>query len=202
MPFGAKGIVRKGGKMFKVLRVIFLMLVVVMFCFTTGNAQKPSFGLKGGIISQTFGYADESESQTWPVFGGLIEFSSPGLPFAIRGDFGFSWHSEKDEYSSLSHRDISIIAEGKYNKRIQESPIGFYFGAGPGLHLFNEEAKVEYGGYSYSDSESKTWIGLHFFGGIEYSSGFPTYFGEFGWGKIFPDNGSWSQFVFTGGICF
>lgn len=178
--------------------VVFLAIAVLVSLCGIAKAQKPSFGVKGGLIAQTFGNGT-SVSQTWPVISGLMEFTVPNLPFAICGSAGFSWHSEKSGGTSTSIRDIAIIAGGKFKKELPESPIGFYGSGGPGIHLYSWESK--YDGQSLG-SESKTWMGIHLFGGMEYSAGSPTYFGEIGWGKILPDEGSWTQFVFAGGIRF
>ncbi len=188
------------------LRKWVLVFSIIGLNFATSDAQRPRFGFKGGVVFNTSDNGS-SKSETWPIIGGLIELSLPlpMIPFALRTEVEFSWHTEEKIWDlgeeivhiTISGRDIKVNF-GYKNTWYILSPIEFYTGAAPEIHICSAEVKVN----GETNSELDTWIGFHLFGGMECSIRGPTFFGEVGWGVIFPDEGSWSQFVFAGGVKF
>jgi hypothetical protein len=160
----------------KKLVLLVLPVMLLLLISLPAEALGPSFGLKGGMDMQMFGNG-ESVSQWWPSFGGLVELSLPAVPIAFRGEAGYAWHIEEDITSS----DMNVIVSGKYSISPPLSPLGFYLGAGPGLHIF----KV-------GDFDSESYFGIHAYAGLNIKMGLNILV-EAGYGMIFPDAGSWNQ---------
>jgi hypothetical protein len=146
-------------------------------------ALMPKFGLKVGADKQNFeditlfpAIYNDSLSTWWPSIGALVEVSLPLMPFAIRGEADYARKSIGD--SSLT--DLCLTVSGKFSVSPPLSPLGFYLGAGPSLHILSWESESEniYGGQIYAGVNLK--LGLNIFG-------------EVGYGMMFPSDGSWSQ---------
>ncbi len=153
-----------------------LIAVILLLASLPLNALLPSFGIKGGMDMQMFGNGD-TETEWWPSFGAFVELNLPMIPIAFRGEAGYAWHSQDEITSS----DMNVIVSGKYSISPPLSPIGFYIGAGPGLHIF----KV-------GDLESENYFGAHVYTGLNIKMGLNLFL-EGGYGMMFPEEGSWSQ---------
>jgi hypothetical protein len=161
--------------------IIFLVIFVVSI---PALALMPKFGLKVGVDKQSFenltlfpvtSYND-SLSEWWPSVGALVEISLPLMPFALRGEADYDRKSLGDS----SATDLCLTVSGKFSVSPPLSPIGFYLGAGPSLHILSWEGSSEniYGAQVYAGVNLKLGLSI---------------FGEVGYGMMFPSEGSWSQ---------
>ncbi len=174
-----------------------IILIISSLQTPTSSTQKTSIGLTGGVLLQL----SDDESEAWPTFGSVMEFSMPGLnSFAVCGNTRISWYNDK--LYGLCLRNITMVLGSKYTKRLPELSMGFYIGGGPGVHLYNWEKK--------ESNKGDNWVGFHLFTGIEryFLNSKICCFSEIDYGKEigkkekFPGFGDLSQFVFSVGIRF
>jgi hypothetical protein len=172
----------------------FLMISIILFSVSIPSlALMPQLGIKVGVDNQSFedmtlfttdNYND-SLSTWWASIGVLGEIGLPFLPVAIRGEADYARESIGD--SSVT--DLCIGVSGKLSFSPPLSPLGLYLGAGPSLHILSLEG------------ESENIYGLQLYAGINLKLGL-NIFGEVGYGKMFPSEGSWSQTNVKVGIYF
>ena len=154
----------------------YILIVVFLLLGSLPLNALIATGLKGGMDYQMFGNG-ETNSEWWPSFGIYAEINLPVLPIAFRGEAGYAWHSQDDITSS----DMNVIISGKFSISPPLSPIGFYLGAGPGMHIF----KV-------GDLDSEVYFGAHVYTGLHIKMGLNILI-EGGYGMMFPEEGSWNQ---------
>ncbi len=163
----------------------FLIVFLVMFVISIPSlALMPKFGLKVGMDKQSFedltlfpdSTYNDSLSEWWPSIGVLVEISLPLMPLALRGEADYARKSVGD--SSVT--DLCLTVSGKFSVSPPLSPLGFYLGAGPSLHILSWEGNSEniYGAQIYAGVNLKLGLSI---------------FGEVGYGIMFPSEGSWSQ---------
>jgi len=171
-----------------------LIVFLISFVFSIpSQALLPEFGLKVGYDKQSFENMgiiapvdyNDSLSTWWPSVGALAEMSFPLLPFGLRGEASYAFRSVNDTTAT----DICLSVSGKFIVSPPLSPLGFYLGAGPSLHFLSwgDESENIYGGQVYAGANLK--LGL-------------SVFGEVGYGKMFPSEGSWSQINVKFGMYF
>lgn len=190
-----------------------LVLGIIVWTCGLVDARGVSFGVRGGVISQSF--AEEKwGAELWKALGGLIEIKIPGSPFAVRGDVGAGLYQREDPGVRTTKTDLQIEVGPKYLYKIASPEVAVYggeasyrvgicSGLGVGLHLYTAEEKQ-------GDSvhkEPEMGIGLHFWGGLEYLISSYVLFAEVGWGKvfrgdIFQEEHPWTQLTFMGGVKF
>lgn len=170
------------------MKKLFVLTGLILLLSMPLNALGPSFGIKGGADLQMTEYDGVSDSQWWPSFGGVAEISFPMMPLSFRADLGYAWHSEND----ITFTDLSLGLAGKMNFAPPLSPIGFYLGAGPGMHIVSSDIE---------GSESENYFAIYAFGGAELKM-MLNLFAEVGYSYLFPDEGSWSQVNLKAGMKF
>ncbi len=191
----------------------FLLLLLIIICnLEIVNANGVSFGLRGGVISQTF--PEEQGTELWPAMGGLVEFAIPNSALAVRIDIGAGIYQKEETGVKIAKTDVQLEAAGKYIWKIASSETAVYGDEAPyrmgisnglaiAMHLYNVEKQ-------YPDSVVKTpetGIGLHLFGGVEYLISSYILFAEIGWGTIlrgdfFQEKQHWTQLAFMVGARF
>jgi hypothetical protein len=170
--------------------IIFLLIFVSSIPVL---ALMPKFGLKVGMDKQSFEdltvFPDSSYNDSlgnwWPSIGALVEISLPLMPLALRGEADYDRKSLGDS----SATDLGLTVSGKFSVSPPLSPLGFYLGAGPSLHILSWEGTSEniYGAQLYAGVNLKLGLDI---------------FGEVGYGIMFPSEGSWSQINAKFGMYF
>jgi hypothetical protein len=143
-------------------------------------------GLHGGVEMMV---PDEGDTETFPAIGGALDFSLPGIPVGIRGDFEYAWKT----IGEVKYTEIIILLAGQYNVVLPGAPMSFYLGAGGQLCM---------GSSDIPDSEGSTDFGFLAYAGANYSMGMMGIFAEVGYGMIFSDPESVTNIPIRGGIKF
>lgn len=170
------------------MKKFMLIGVVLLVVSLPLHALGPSFGIKGGFDKQSFEDlplfiktlppldCNDSLSKGWASFGAIVELNIPLMPIGLRGEANYAWSSAMDTTAS----DMNAIISAKFIVSPPLSPIGFYLGAGPSLHILNW------------GSESKNCFGAQIYTGLNLKMGLNLFL-EGGYGIMFPEEGSWSQ---------
>lgn len=170
--------------------VLFLLIFVIS---VPSRALVPEFGVKLGIDNQKFENLEllndynynDSLSKIWPSVGAFVKVDIPLLPFALRGEANYGWSAVGDSTAT----DLNIVVSGMFSVSPPLSPLGFYLGAGPSLHILRLE------------SQSENIYGAQVYGGLDIKMGLDI-FVEGGYAMMFPGEGSWNQFNAKLGMYF
>ena len=144
-------------------------------------------GIHGGV-EMIISSAEGAETETFPAIGGSLDFSLPGIPIGLRGDFDYTWKSIEE----VKYTNMIILLAGQYNVVLPGAPMSFYLGAGGQMAMMSSDAP---------DSDSETKFGFLAYGGANYSMGGMGIFAEVGYGMIFTDP-SLTNIPIRGGIKF
>ena len=144
-------------------------------------------GIHGGV-EMIISSAEGAETETFPAIGGSLDFSLPGIPIGLRGDFDYTWKSIEE----VKYTNMIILLAGQYNVVLPGAPMSFYLGAGGQMAMMSSDAP---------DSDSETKFGFLAYGGANYSMGGIGIFAEVGYGMIFTDP-SLTNIPIRGGIKF
>jgi hypothetical protein len=144
-------------------------------------------GIHGGI-EMMISSVEDAETETFTAIGGLLDFSLPGIPIGLRGDFDYTWKSIEE----VKYTNMIILLAGQYNVVLPGAPMSFYLGAGGQMAMMGSDAP---------DSDSETKFGFLAYGGANYSMGGIGIFAEVGYGMIFTDP-SLTNIPIRGGIKF
>jgi hypothetical protein len=168
----------------KKLSVCLVLLMVSAPAFAIGTGI--GIGIGGGIEMMVPG-EEESESETCPALGGVIDFSLPGMPMGLRGGFEYTWKSSNETIFGMptggydaSFSAMIILLAAQYNLVLPGAPMSFYLGAGGEMAMTT--FSVDVAGY---EDESETDFGFLAYGGANYSMGNMGIFAEVGYGMIF-----------------
>jgi opacity protein-like surface antigen len=145
------------------------------------NAQSPvSFGLKGGMNISNFSGSDfEYDAKTGLMFGAMLEFSVPALPFGIESGVYYTQKGAKVEDSGVSGKvkldyiEVPLMAKFQLGP---PGPITPHFLIGPYIG-FNMNAEAEFddgevfGGVDIDDLTKSTEFGGVAAVGLDFSLG-------------------------------
>ncbi|MEO0294336.1 MAG: hypothetical protein ABIN61_08985 [candidate division WOR-3 bacterium] len=147
-------------------------------------------GIHGGVELMV-PEGEDSETETYPAIGGLIEFSLPGIPIGLRGDFEYSWKSFEGDVKNTT---MLILLSGQYNLVLPGAPMSFYAGIGGEMAISGADLPDP-----LPDPENETDFGFLAYAGANYSVGIVKIFAEVGYGMIFSDP-SLTHIPLRGGI--
>jgi len=165
-----------------------LALCLVLLFVSTPLLAGPmglGIGLHGGI-EMMISSAEGAETETYPAIGGLVDFSLPGIPIGLRGDFDYAWKSA----DGATATSMIILLAGQYNVVLPGAPMSFYIGAGGQMAMRDDGA-----------DNTSTDFGFLAYGGANYSMGGIGIFAEVGYGMIFSDPSA-TNIPIRGGIKF
>lgn len=175
-----------------------LILLFVSMPLLAG-ATGIGIGLHGGVELMVPD-VDDAETETFPAFGVAVDFSLPGIPVGLRGDFEYSFKSYDvpliGEYKATN---MLILLAGQYNLVLPGAPMSFYIGAGGEMMMSSTDIE---------GSESESNFGFLAYAGANYSMGNLGIFGEVGYGMIFaedeevPGSSNVTHIPLRGGIKF
>jgi hypothetical protein len=160
---------------------VILLVSVPLLAGVTGIGIGGHGGIEMMVIDTT--------TEIYPAVGGMIDFSLPGIPIGLRGDFDYTWKSENDIKTTY----MIILLAGQYNLVLPGAPMSFYVGAGGEMAIYSS---------GIEDDDSETNFGFIVYGGANYSMGMMGLFGEVGYGMIFTDPESTTNIPIRGGIKF
>jgi hypothetical protein len=129
---------------------------------------------------------DGGDTETFMAIGGALDFSLPGIPVGLRGDFDYAWKTIAD----VKYTSMIILLGPQYNLVLPGAPMSFYIGAGGQMAISSAEG-----------ADSETDFGFLAYGGANYSMGMMGIFAEVGYGMIFSDP-SVTNIPIRGGIKF
>jgi len=145
-------------------------------------------GIHGGIEMMISSAEDTTKTGTYPAIGAALDFSLPGIPIGLRGDFEYAWKS----YDEFKATNMIILLAGQYNVVLPGAPMSFYLGAGGQMVMRSSDEP---------DSESDSNFGFLAYGGANYNMGGMGLFAEVGYGMIFSDPSA-TNIPIRGGIKF
>lgn len=154
---------------------LFLVLLFVSMPLLAGPTGI-GIGIHGGI-EMMISSAEGAETETFPAIGGSLDFSLPGIPIGLRGDFEYAWKSY-DTPVEFKATNMMILLAGQYNVVLPGAPMSFYLGAGGQMVMSSTDIE---------GSEGNTNFGFLVYGGANYSMGSIGIFAEVGYGMIFSD---------------
>ncbi len=144
-------------------------------------------GIHGGI-EMMISSAEDAETETFPAIGAALDFSLPGIPIGLRGDFEYAWKS----YDTFKATNMIILLAGQYNVVLPGAPMSFYLGAGGQMVMSSTDIE---------EDEGDTNFGFLAYAGANYSMGGIGIFAEVGYGMIFSDPSA-TNIPIRGGIKF
>jgi len=149
-------------------------------------------GIHGGI-EMMISSAEDAETETYPAIGAALDFSLPGIPIGLRGDFEYAWKSYDVPFiGEYKATNMIILLAGQYNVVLPGAPMSFYLGAGGQMVMSSTDIE---------GSEGDTNFGFLAYGGANYNMGSIGIFAEVGYGMIFSDP-SGTNIPIRGGIKF
>lgn len=152
----------------------------LMFCLVLLFVSMPllagmmgiGVGVHGGVEMMV---PDGEDTEIFPAIGGALDFSLPGIPIGLRGDFEYAWKTIDD----VKVTDIIILLGPQFNLVLPGAPMSFYVGAGGQLAMSS---------YDYPGAEGATDFGFLAYAGANYSMGMIGIFAEVGYGMIFSED--------------
>ncbi len=150
--------------------VVLLLMSAPLFAAGTGLG----IGATGGIEMMMNG-----DSENFMAIGGIVDFSMPGMPIALRGGFEYAW---KNFEGDISSKVMLILLAAQYNIVLPGAPMSFYIGAGGEMAMTSVDFPDP-----LPDPDSETNFGFLVYGGACYNMGNIGIFAETGYGMIFSD---------------
>ena len=173
-------------------KLIFCLVLLLVSTPLFAGVMGLGVGVHGGI-EMMISSAEGAETETYPGIGAALDFSLPGIPIGLRGDFEYAWKSYDvpiiGEYKATN---MIILLAGQYNVVLPGAPMSFYLGAGGQMVMSSTDIP---------DSEGDTNFGFLGYAGANYSMGGLGLFAEIGYGMIFSDP-SVTNIPIRGGIKF
>jgi hypothetical protein len=173
----------------------------LMFCLVLLLVSMPllagmmglGIGVHGGV-EMIVPDADGAETEMFPAIGAALDFSLPGIPVGLRGDFEYAWKT----IDEVKYTEMIILLAGQYNVVLPGAPMSFYIGAGGQLCMGSNDTP---------GSEGSTDFGFLAYAGANYSMGMMGIFAEVGYGMIFAEDETTGAVNFTnipirGGVKF
>jgi hypothetical protein len=168
-------------------KLIFCLVLLLVSTPLFAGVMGLGVGVHGGI-EMMISSAEAAETETFTAIGGALDFSLPGIPIGLRGDFDYAWKS----IDEVKYTNMIILLAGQYNVVLPGAPMSFYLGAGGQMAMMSSDAP---------GSESETKFGFLGYAGANYSMGMMAIFAEVGYGMIFTDP-STTNIPIRGGIKF
>ncbi len=168
-------------------KLIFCLVLLLVSTPLFAGVMGLGVGVHGGI-DMMISSEEDAETQNFTAIGGALDFSLPGIPIGLRGDFDYAWKSIED----VKYTSMIILLAGQYNVVLPGAPMSFYLGAGGQMAMSSSDIP---------DSEGDTNFGFLAYGGANYSMGGIGIFAEVGYGMIFSDP-STTNIPLRGGIKF
>lgn len=167
-------------------KVIFCLALLLVSTPLFAGVMGLGIGLHGGV-EMMISSEEDAETQNFMAIGGALDFSLPGIPIGLRGDFDYAWKTIED----VKYTSMIILLAGQYNVVLPGAPMSFYLGAGGQMAMSSAEG-----------TDSETDFGFLGYAGANYSMGMMAIFAEVGYGMIFTDPSSTTNIPIRGGIKF
>jgi hypothetical protein len=169
-------------------KLIFCLILLLVSTPLFAGVMGLGIGLHGGV-EMLISSEEGAETETFTAIGGALDFSLPGIPIGLRGDFEYAWKTIED----VKYTDMLILLAGQYNVTLPGAPMSFYVGAGGQLSMFSSDEP---------GAETENDFGFLAYAGANYSMGMMGIFAEVGYGMIFSDPESVTNIPIRGGIKF
>lgn len=166
-------------------KLIFCLVLLLVSTPLFAGVMGLGVGVHGGI-DMMISSEEDAETQNFTAIGGALDFSLPGIPIGLRGDFDYAWKSIAGNTATAK----IILLAGQYNVVLPGAPMSFYLGAGGQMAMGDDGA-----------GNTSTDFGFLGYAGANYNMGMMGLFAEVGYGMIFTDP-STTNIPIRGGIKF